>query len=170
MNSRMKWLFAGLFLFILTACGNEEGNEQPDALAPVEVEMILDEQIDLNDSVSIGAVVTHGEQHVEDADEVIFEIWSIGDKDNSEMIEAEHTENGLYEIEYTFESEGIFYVQSHVTARGLHVMPTEEVIIGTLSDEEIEAIKEEHENHDEHSEHEDHHDHHEDEEEDHSGH
>ena len=85
------------------------------------------------------AIATHPHH---DHDEVIFEIWSIGDKDNSEMIEAEHTENGLYEIEYTFESEGIFYVQSYVTARGLHVMPTEEVIIGTLSDEEIEAIKE----------------------------
>ncbi|WP_166740112.1 hypothetical protein [Halalkalibacterium halodurans] len=45
-------------------------------------------------------------------------------------------------MEYEFLEDGIYFVQAHVTARGLHVMPTERLIVGDVSEEELESLEE----------------------------
>ncbi|GAF64446.1 FixH family protein [Alkalihalobacillus trypoxylicola] len=128
-----------LSISLLMACSNsDEQTTQPDSLVPVEVSIQLpNESLDINEEITLGAVVTHGEEVVEDAYEVIFEVWESGNKEDSEMIEAEHVGSGLYENTYSFTNEGLYNVQAHVTARDMHVMPTKEFTVGSLTEEEL---------------------------------
>ena len=143
-------LFTVLVLsFALVACGqNEENNsndtENNQTSEPVALKVALDtpETANKGEELTLTASVTQGEEAVDDADEVIFEIWKEGDKDNSEMLEATHEGDGTYSVTKTFEQDGTYFVQSHVTARDLHTMPKNKLTVGSE-----EAEKEEHAHH-----------------------
>ncbi len=123
----------------------------------VEVEMELPENMTEQEEVAVKTLVTQGEEKVEDAKEVQFEIWNVEKgKENSVLLDAEHVGDGVYEVKHSFEDKGVYRVQSHVTARDMHVMPTKQLVVGNLSQEEIDAIleseveEEEHEDHGHH--------------------
>jgi len=46
------------------------------------------------------------------------------------MIDGEFTEDGVYTAEYTFDHDGVYYMYAHTTARGMHVMPKQQFIVG----------------------------------------
>jgi hypothetical protein len=105
--------------------GNEEGS-----MKMLEVDLQSPETVEKGETVTIEAMVMYGEEHVADADEVVFEVWKEGSKDDSEMIEATNDGDGMYSIETTFDQEGVYFVQSHVTARDMHNMPKKEIKVG----------------------------------------
>ena len=45
-------------------------------------------------------------------------------------IESVNEKDGLYTAETTFDHDGLFHIQVHVTARGFHTMPIKEVTVG----------------------------------------
>ncbi|MBO1913058.1 FixH family protein, partial [Microvirga sp. 3-52] len=117
----------------LAACGNGKEEEVPtEVKAPemLEVELTVSETVDINETVEMKAYVTQGEEEIEDADEVVFEVWEEGKKSDSEMIDSVNEKSGIYTAETSFEHEGLFHVQVHVTANGLHTMPLKEVVVG----------------------------------------
>ncbi|MDE4084107.1 FixH family protein [Planococcus maritimus] len=125
-----KWI-ALMLVLLLAACGEEDSSagagEMPQE---VEVEFNTEETADPGEEVLLSATVTQGTEAVEDADEVVFEVWQSGDRENSEMLEASHTQDGVYEQSWTVEEEGLYYVQAHTTARRMHVMPKMELTAG----------------------------------------
>ncbi|UYZ22537.1 FixH family protein [Mesobacillus jeotgali] len=122
-------LIISLF-FMMTGCSNSESGvnneEEPELL---EVDLIAPGDILIGDEVVLAAEVTQGEEKVEDADEVKFEVRKVGDED-SEMIEATHQGKGMYEIKKTFKEDGEYMVTAHVTARSMHNMPSEKITVG----------------------------------------
>lgn len=70
--------------------------------------------------------VTQDGEPVDDANDVDIEI-RFADSDEGAFIKADHQGEGLYSIAHTFKEEGLYEVQSHVTARGMHVMPVESI-------------------------------------------
>jgi len=124
-----------MFTFLimsLTACGQEE-DETPQFL---DVQLtITPEHAQKGQQVLFEAKVTYGEEEVTDADEVTFEIWRANDE-NHEKIEVEHTGNGVYSLERTFDMDGTYYVYAHVTARSMHNMPKKEFVVGTAGEKE----------------------------------
>ena len=46
------------------------------------------------------------------------------------MVEGNLTEDGVYEANFTFDHDGVYYMFAHTNARGLHVMPKQELIVG----------------------------------------
>ena len=142
----------GIFLFmaaiiILAACNNEKetNNTNTTELIPIAVDVNLDpEKINPGEEVTLNAIVTQGEEAVEDADEVQFEITQKGNEE-SEFLDAKHISDGEYSAVKTFDQDGIYFVTAHVTARSMHTMPKVEVVIGNPSvteepvDEETEA-------------------------------
>lgn len=124
---------------MLTACGEEE----PDAAeGDVNIELVetvfnSSDSAETGDTMTLSVTVTQGDELVEDADEVVFEVWESGNREESEMLSSKHTGNGVYEAETSFEKEGLFFVQAHTNARGLHVMPKQEMIIGDPDPETI---------------------------------
>lgn len=132
-----KWI-ALMLVLLLAACGEEDSSagagEMPQE---VEVEFNTEETADPGEEVLLSATVTQGTEAVEDADEVVFEVWQSGDRENSEMLEASHTQDGVYEQSWTVEEEGVYYVQAHTTARRMHVMPKMELTAGDPDPESI---------------------------------
>ena len=63
-------------------------------------------------------------------------------KDRGEMIESTNEKNGLYRAETSFDHDGVFNVQVHVTARDMHVMPKAVVTVGEGAVENAEADEE----------------------------
>jgi hypothetical protein len=125
--------FIGICL-LLAGCGTSDSNNnagQGDALPEIiEAKLNVPEKADAGKSVDLAVTVTQGKEAVEDASEVKFEIWKDGNKDQSVMAEAAHTEKGIYTAKHTFTEDGVYEVQSHVTARDMHTMPKVKIQIG----------------------------------------
>ncbi len=95
------------------------------SMTPIEVS-VSTEPVDLKigQPVTLRAEVTQDGKPVNDADEVLFEIWPEGaDEFEHEKIEGELDSNGVYSIDQTFTTAGKVYVVAHVTARTFHSMP-----------------------------------------------
>lgn len=138
----------------LSACGaNEEPKSKTADEVPeiIEVELTVPETATVGKEVSITAAVTQGEDIVDDANEVKFEVLNLtsGEK---EMIEASLNEDKHYVIMYTFKTSGKYDITSHVTARDMHTMPTKQVNV-TGDVENTTPTTEEHAHGDEHHHH-----------------
>src|SRR5690625_140540 len=71
---------------VLTACGGSNGaDDLLDESIPIEVELEVPESADPNEEVTFTSIVTQGDDLVDDATEVIYEIWLEGQKEESEM-------------------------------------------------------------------------------------
>ncbi len=130
---RKLGLLVGIFMLaMMAACGKEETVKEDDTGVPLplDVQLTVTEQVDINGKIEMAAVVTQGDEKVDDADEVEFEVWEEGKKDDSVKIESKNDKDGLYTAETSFDYDGLFHVQVHVTARGLHTMPKKEVTVG----------------------------------------
>ena len=119
----------------LAACSDEEmdhgemnhDNPSSDEVRSLEVDLQAPESIKSGEEVQFVAHVTSNEEDVTDADSVMFEI--ISGEESLDMIEVEHSENGEYVLDYTFDEAGDYKVISHVDAFSLHTMPEEFVTV-----------------------------------------
>ncbi|UCZ52585.1 FixH family protein [Bacillus shivajii] len=128
-------LLLALCVIFLTACGGEEDDQSGNVVIntdPLEVEVLMSEQKNPDEEILLSALVTQGEEPVNDADEVIFEVWQEGQKEESDMVDYTEVDEGVYVAPYTFKEEAVYFVQPHVTARGMHVMPVHEVAVGDV--------------------------------------
>ncbi|ETI66423.1 FixH family protein [Neobacillus vireti] len=149
MKSKLFYILTLLSIIIIfTGCSNEKNNSESSQND--EIPEMLEVQINLdtdnpqpNQEVTISALVTQGDEKVDDADEVLFEVWKNG-KEEHEKIEGEHKGNGVYSISKSFPEEGVYYVISHVTARDMHNMPKREFKVGDNSNDETQATHQEH--------------------------
>ncbi|WP_188048426.1 FixH family protein [Bacillus sp. CH30_1T] len=133
------FVLVGFLALIIAACGNsneDNGAKEDEKLEAIEAKLDVPEKGEKGETVSLSTKVTQGEENVEDAGEVKYEIWKNGHKEESEMIEAEHDKEGVYKAEKTFEEDGMYTVQVHVTARDMHTMPKAEIAIGEVEVEE----------------------------------
>ncbi|OKL36445.1 hypothetical protein BLL40_10540 [Domibacillus mangrovi] len=132
-------------LLFLSACtaSSDQSSQTTSAPKAVEVEIVLPEEIALNEESTLKVRLTQDQENIEDAEDVQFEIWKASSREENELIEAKHEKEGIYSVKKMFQEDGIYYVQTHVTARNMHVMPKKQFIVGTVSEEELNAIKEE---------------------------
>lgn len=94
----------------------------------VEVVIETPETIKVNEEVVIKVLVTQGDEKVEDADKVEFEINKSGEE-TSEKIIGRHKGDGIYFITKTFQDVGEYSVIAHVTARDMYNMPKKEFTV-----------------------------------------
>jgi YtkA-like len=134
-----KMLFLSLMVLaflLVSACNNKQQPANDDLPEFVEVDLTVNpENGKANEPIVFEAKVTQGDENVEDADEVKFEIWRAKDEEH-EKITVEHSEDGFYRLEKTFQQEGTYYIISHVTARDMHNMPKQVFVVGTPSEPE----------------------------------
>ncbi|AUJ26934.1 FixH family protein [Virgibacillus dokdonensis] len=149
---RRFWMFIGIIaLILMTACGQEEKVEKStDAKEEEPKELKVDfevpESAEVGDTVELKATVTYGEEKVTDADEVVFEVWEKGKKDDSTNYESTNHEDGTYTAEVTFDNNGVYEMFAHTTARDLHTMPQKAITVGDVENPETKG-DEEHANH-----------------------
>jgi hypothetical protein len=124
-----------LFLVVLTSCNQ---SSKPSDVEPkmLNVKLTIKPGVGrVNQPITFAAKVTEGNDKVNDADEVTFEIWRSKDEKH-EKVEIKNPKNGIYQLKKSFQQEGTYYIISHVTARGMHNMPKKEFTIGTPSEKE----------------------------------
>ncbi|KON86423.1 hypothetical protein AF332_06030 [Sporosarcina globispora] len=126
---------------VLSGCSqSEEEKPAKNDEVPQIIEAVIQvpETLNPGEEAQLAVTVRQGDEAVTDADEVKFEIWKEGQKENSEMAEAKHDSEGKYTADHTFAEEGLYYVQSHVTARSQHTMPMVSVQVGEVKAEDTE--------------------------------
>jgi YtkA-like len=139
MKKTMLFLTMGILALFISACGNSSGDEPAEKdnnMEPIEAKLEVPKKSGKGEAVTLNTKVTQGKEHVDDADEVKYEIWKNGHKDESEMIAAEQKKDGVYTAEKTFNEVGIYTVQVHVTARDMHTMPKAEITVGNAGEED----------------------------------
>lgn len=149
-----KKIFIVLIIMIaaLAACSENENEnaseiEEIEELPALEVDFEVPEKAEPGDTLELTAHVTYGGDPVTDADEVVFEIWIQGDRENSVMLETENHGDGNYSANMKFEEEAVYEMYAHTTARDLHTMPLKSVIVGNAEP----AEEQEHEDEGHHS-------------------
>ncbi|WP_042476634.1 FixH family protein [Bacillus ndiopicus] len=129
-----KWFLSLLAVpMILAACNDEPEVDTLDSgIMPQEivVEIQTPEAVAVNEEIDLIAYVTQGEEAVDDAS-VQFEVWESGLKDEGHMIDGELDKDGVYKAKFKFEHDGVYYMFAHTTARSLHVMPKQQIIVGS---------------------------------------
>ncbi|MER3112610.1 FixH family protein [Bacillus altitudinis] len=125
-----------LMLALLSACGNSAAsNDKGEVPELLEVKLTGPEQVEKNENVIVKAAVTYGDTPVDDADDVQFEVWKDGDKDNSKMIQPKKENKGVYELHTAFKQDGLYIIQVHVTAKQQHNMPKTNIHVGDVKKE-----------------------------------
>ncbi|MFS0788667.1 FixH family protein [Shouchella sp. 1P09AA] len=129
-------------LALLVGCGNEPGEEQPagNLLEIVQADIQAPETVEVGEETELSVLLTQGSETVEDAFEVVFEIWKDGERNDGVLLDSEHEAEGVYDVVYTFEEDAIYLVQTHISARDMHVMPKKMVVSGKVAEEEIQAF------------------------------
>lgn len=138
MNNK-TFLMMLLSVVLLGACNNggeenHEGHGDMNHDAPSEDEIrtldvsltVPEETVSAGETVEFSAHVTSNDEDVPDA-QVMYEV--LDGEESLDMIDAEHSEDGVYSIEYTFEDAGEYRVISHVDAFQLHTMPEGDVVV-----------------------------------------
>ena len=142
MNKRFKLLGLIIGLSILSACGRGVDDGSSVVVLPLEVELSVTEQADIGETVKMEALVTYGDEKVDDADKVVYEVWEEGKKDDSVMIDSVNEKDGTYTAETTFDHDGLYHIQVHVDAKSLHTMPLKQVTIGEGAQDDSEQSQE----------------------------
>lgn len=128
-----KWLGMLALAMVVSGCSQETEEEHmahDEEVAILEVEIENGEAFEPGEEVMLSARVTQSGEAVNDAEEVKFEVWESGLREEGQMLVGELKEDGIYEVPFTFEEEGVFYMYAHTTARGMHVMPKQMITIG----------------------------------------
>nr|WP_281172509.1 FixH family protein [Ectobacillus panaciterrae] len=97
--------------------------------------------------------LTQEGKKVDNATNIQFEIWKKDNNKDHEVIEAQYEGDGIYRAEKTFNKDGLYYIKADVTAHDLHVMPTKQVIVGKISEEELKLLQKESQDHAGHHDH-----------------
>ncbi|MBM7630970.1 FixH family protein [Geomicrobium sediminis] len=123
-----RWIGLAIAGILLIGCEseNEQGDDLSLSLEPVEVNIDLPSEASVGEELFIDTIVTQENEPVDDAHEVEVELRIEGQNDGV-LIPTEHDDGGVYSMTHTFQEEGTYEVQSHVTARGMHVMPTKTI-------------------------------------------
>src|SRR5699024_5357381 len=102
-----KFIIMACILIIvgLVTAGSSNNNENnlEDELTELNVEFDVPENTDHKENIHLEALVTYEGEPVEEADEVLFEIWESGNEDDSEKIEADNEGEGVYTLDYQFD-------------------------------------------------------------------
>lgn len=127
-------LILSVFLVgVLAACGETEEKEvitEAPELEPLLVDLTVTNDVEVGETVEMSALVTIGERKIDDASEVVYEVWEEGKKSDSVMIDSVNEKDGIYTAETSFDHDGLFHIQVHVTAEAQHNMPVEQVTVG----------------------------------------
>lgn len=135
----MKRLLISLAVIagVLAGCNNTNTSKTDDStshnegtLVEVKVDIQTPEKEEAGKDVDLLAHVTQGGKAVNDADEVKFEVWESGNRDKGQMIEGKLDKDGIYKATTKFDHDGVYYMYAHTTARGLHTMPKQKIVVG----------------------------------------
>jgi len=131
------------FLFLGTsACGlREDAATLYKQETPLQVEIKNEPKISANQETEIQAILIQNRQAVIDADFMHVEILKQDGTVAAPMEEAINEGNGIYSFSARFKEDGLYYIRIHAGNEGSLISPRKQIIVGHLTDAEIESLK-----------------------------
>lgn len=148
MKGQARWFTSLLILmlmFIMAGCSYTEQSASGEMPEMIRVKFLMPDQVKVNEEVALQIKLTQGENPVDDADQVQFQIWNEQNEPEAPaaeqgMMNADELEargavkasaigDGVYEVKYTFQEPGKYVVQAHVTSGAMHTMPRAKVTV-----------------------------------------
>jgi hypothetical protein len=138
--NRIFLLFIWIVLLLSGCSLKEDVAELYTKENPLHAELVLPDTISTEELVPIHVILTQNGKQVKDVDFIHFEIWKHED--------AQHTheqpnlyEDGTYGLNKTFDSDGLYYIKIHASHNGSTIMPKAQMVVGELSDSELEYLQ-----------------------------
>lgn len=131
-----------ILMLTLSACSlRSDAADLYKKESPLMVQVDVPESISTGEEVIIETVLTQVGKSVEQADFVHFELWKQDGTVRYPMEEAEEAGEGVYRMAFEFQDEGLYYIEVHAGNKGSVVSLQHQFIVGELSDEEMEILK-----------------------------
>lgn len=126
-------IFLSLFL---TACSSDIDKSATlyQTELPIDVTVSIPKQIEYGQEYTIKVSFMQGSERIIDADFVHFEVVKQDGSINFGMSEATSDGNGIYSKQMRFDSEGLYFLKIHAGNKGSTIMPTRQIIVGSLTD------------------------------------
>lgn len=115
-----KFILVITFFIFLVSCKNEEVTTE--VIDPIEIIFLTESEAKINSEVQLRIQIMQGEEKINDATSVEFEIWQ-EDVLERKIMKANFIENGIYQAVNTFSNIGEYHIVAHTIARNMHVMP-----------------------------------------------
>jgi len=151
---RKVFLFAIIGLLLGGCSLKEDVAELYLQEQPLHAEVVMPEIIKSGEQVPIKVILTQDGKKVEEVDSVEFEIWKHDDALHATSEQPDKLEEGMYAINKTFESDGLYYIKIHASKSDSIIMPQVQFVVGELSKSELEYLqkdlREKEEGHDHH--------------------
>ncbi|MBY0116293.1 FixH family protein [Paenibacillus sp. FSL L8-0435] len=146
MSGQARWFMPFIILLLLTVgCSYEEQSQSGEMPEMIKVKLMIPDKVSAKEEVALQIKLTQGEQPVNDADHVQFQVWNEQDEPEAPsfdqgMMSAEELESrgatkavsigdGIYEVKHAFQESGVYVVQAHVTSGAMHTMPRTKVTV-----------------------------------------
>lgn len=131
------------FLFLGTsACGlREDAATLYKQETPLQVEIKNEPKISANQETEIQAVLAQDGQAVMDADFMHVEIQKQDGTVAVPMEEARNEGHGIYSFSMQFKEDGLYYIRIHAGNEGSLISPRKQIIVGELTEAELELLK-----------------------------
>ncbi|MCM3536950.1 FixH family protein [Priestia endophytica] len=149
------YLFSSfVIILLLSACSvDSDAAKLYRKSEKMKAVIVIPKTVNPNEEVDLKVEVTKEDKKVEKLESMNIEIWKKGNEENKKVIEGKRTAKGTYEVVNTFSEDGIYYVKAEVRTKDLHIMPTKQMIVGELSEEEAKSLEPEKEKEDNHHSH-----------------
>lgn len=141
---KKKWLvLLSVCLFVLSACSvRSDAADMYKQENPLHVKIVMPGSISSDEEITAKVRLTAAGDPLGRADFVHYEIQKQDGSIRLPMEEAEFVEDGIYELQFHVEEEGLYYLDIHAGNAGSIANPRRQFIVGELSAEELEALKE----------------------------
>lgn len=155
MMKKFFYLFSSfVIILLLSACSvDSDAAKLYRKSEKMKAVIVIPKTVNPNEEVDLKVEVTKEDKKVEKLESMNIEIWKKGNEENKKVIEGKRTAKGTYEVVNTFSEDGIYYVKAEVRTKDLHIMPTKQMIVGELSEEEAKSLEPEKEKEDNHHSH-----------------
>lgn len=155
MMKKIFYLFSSFVsILLLSACSvDSDAAKLYRQTEKMKAVIVIPKTVNPNEEVDLKVEVTKEDKKVEKLESMNIEIWKKGNEENKKVIEGKRTAKGTYEVVNTFSEDGIYYVKADVRTKDLHIMPTKQMIVGELSEEEAKSLEPEKEKEDNHHSH-----------------
>ncbi|GIO40150.1 hypothetical protein J41TS12_50110 [Paenibacillus antibioticophila] len=131
-----------LISVLLSACSlRTDAAELYKQEQPLEAAIVIPELLLKDEPQTIKVVLTQGGQPVQQADYVHIDLWKQDGTIKFSMEEAVQDGNGVYHLNTSFDSDGLYYIKVYASSQGSIIMPRKQFVVGGLSESELEAIR-----------------------------
>lgn len=136
-------LVAAVAILLLSACSvRGDAADLYKQEAPLQIVAELPEEITPGETVRFQAELTQNGEPVNEANFVHFEVRKQNGSIPYPMKEAQALGDGVYEMEASFKSNGLYFLEVHAGSGESISNPHYQFIVGDLSESELDSLKE----------------------------